>query len=71
MLPPWIPSNSNINLQAGDRARERREDLTDERRLGDVRVLIADDARVVGDVGVITKVVIDRRAELPGSRGSG
>ena len=41
-------ANSMINLQAGDGPGERRVDLADEGRVGDVGVLIADDARVVG-----------------------
>ena len=38
----------DVDLEAGDRARERREDLADEAGLGDVGVLVADDAGVVG-----------------------
>ena len=34
MLPVVQPVEFDVNLQAGHRARERREDLTDERRAG-------------------------------------
>ena len=38
----------DVDLQAGHGSRERGVDLADERRVGDVGVLVADDARVVG-----------------------
>ena len=52
------PVELDVDLEAGHRARERREDLADEGGLADVGVLVADDARVIGDVGVITNVVM-------------
>ena len=53
----------DIDREVGDRAREWHVDLADEVRLADVGVLVADDAGVLVDVGVISKVVIDRRLQ--------
>ena len=65
------PAELDVDLEAGDGPGERRVDLTDEGRLGDVGVLVADDARVVGGVGVISKVVMIGAAAGSVGPGSG
>ena len=53
----------DINLQVGDGAGEGGVDLTDEGRVGDHGVLIADDARIVGGRGRHHEGRDDRRGQ--------